>query len=63
MVGVAMAGTPAPAMQLRRRVRVAVEKRARSLREPHRIVVRARIIKLACEGLPNAEIARQSRSS
>jgi transposase len=33
-------------------------KRARSQREPHRIVIRARIIVLACEGVSNAEIAR-----
>lgn len=46
-------------MQLERRLRVAIAKRARSQREPHRTVIRARIITLACEGLANAEIARQ----
>lgn len=54
-----MAGKPCPAMQLPRRLRAAVAKRARSQREPYRIVIRARIIVLALEGLPNAEIARQ----
>lgn len=34
-------------------------KRARSQREPYRIVVRARIIVFACDGLANAEIARR----
>ena len=36
-----------------------MEKRARSQREPHRIVVRASIIVLACLGIANAEIARR----
>jgi transposase len=58
-----MAGTPSAPLQLRRRLRVAMKKRARSLREPYRIVMRARIIVLACEGLPNAEIARRLRMS
>jgi transposase len=54
-----MAGTPSAALKLPRRVRVSVLKRARSLREPHRIVMRARIIVLAWEGVANAEIARR----
>lgn len=54
-----MAGTASAPLQLRRRVRVAMEKRARSLREPHRIVLRARIIVFACLGIANAEIARR----
>src|SRR5688572_29047119 len=54
-----MSGTPCTAMQLSRRFRAAVAKRARSQREPHRIVIRARIIMLACDGVANAEIARR----
>lgn len=54
-----MAGPTSEALRIRRRLRVAMEKRARSRREPHRIVQRAQIIVLACEGLANAEIARR----
>jgi transposase len=54
-----MAGTASAPLRLPRRVRVAIEKRARSQREPHRIVVRAQIIALACLGRANAHIARQ----
>lgn len=54
-----MAGAACPPLHLARRVRVAVAKRARSLREPHRIVIRARVIVLACEGLANAVIAKR----
>lgn len=46
-------------MDLPRRVRVAMAKRARSGREPHRIVQRAQIVVLACLGIANAEIARR----
>lgn len=55
----AMAGTPCAPMQLPRRLRAAVAKRARSQREPYRLVIRARIIQFACEGLPNAQIAER----
>jgi transposase len=54
-----MAGTPSAPLRLPRRARVAIEKRARSQCEEHRIVVRARMIVMACEGLSNAEIARR----
>jgi transposase len=58
-----MAGTASAPLRLSRRVRVAIEKRARSQREPHRIVVRAQIVVLACAGRANADIARQLRVS
>lgn len=54
-----MAGSPCRPLQLRRRLRVSILKRARSLKAPHRTVVRARIIVLACDGLANAQIARK----
>src|SRR5512139_2455265 len=56
-----LAGTPCAPLPLKRRLRVAVAKRARSLREPYRIVVRAQIVVLAAEGVANAEIARRVR--
>jgi transposase len=58
-----MAGRASPALQLPRRVRVAVAKRARSQREPHRIVERAKIVMLAVEGVATAAIARNLRVS
>ena len=54
-----MSGTPSPPLPLTRRLRASVLKRARSTRLPYRIVVRARIIVMANEGLANAEIARR----
>jgi transposase len=63
MVAIAMAGRGSPALRLRKRVRVSIAKRARSLREPHRLVMRARIIMLAVEGVPNAEIGRRLQLS
>lgn len=54
-----MAGRSAPALQLPKRVRVAIAKRARALGEEHRIVVRAKIVVFACAGVANAEIARR----
>ena len=56
-----LAGTACAPLPLKRRLRVAIAKRARSLREPYRIVVRAQIVMLAAAGVPNAEIARQVR--
>jgi transposase len=53
-----MAGTPSAPLRLRKRVLVAIAKRAGSMREPYRIVVRARIIVMACEGVSNAAIGR-----
>lgn len=54
-----MAGTPCPPLQIPKRVRVAIEKRARSRSESHEMVRRAQVIVLACQGIPNAEIARR----
>jgi transposase len=47
-----------PPLVLPRRVRKAVERWSRSVKLPHRIVVRAKIVALACEGCSNAGIAR-----
>lgn len=58
-----MAGRGSPPLRLRRQLRVSIAKRARSLREPHRVVMRARIIILAVEGVPNAEIGRRLQLS
>ena len=54
-----MAGAATPPLPLPKRVRVAVAKRARSLREPYRVVMRARIVMLAVEGMATAAIARE----
>jgi transposase len=54
-----MAGRPSPPLQLRKRLRVAIEKRAKSQKEPHLIVVRAQIILLAVAGVATAAIARK----
>lgn len=55
----AMSGTSSPPLRLPKRVRVSVAKRARSLREPHRVVVRAQLIMLAVAGVSTAEIGRR----
>lgn len=46
-------------MKLSAKLRKTLQRRARSLKTPHRDVVRARIALLAEQGLSNAEIARQ----
>ncbi len=58
-----MAGAATPPLQLPKRVRVAVAKRARSLKESHRVVIRARIIMLAVAGTATAAIARELQVS
>lgn len=54
-----MAGTASPAPQLPKRAGVSVAKRARSLREPYRVVMRARIIMMAVEGVGTGAMARE----
>ena len=54
-----MAGTPAAPLQIARRERASLAQRAKSTSAPHRTVIRARILLLANEGVPNAEIARR----
>jgi transposase len=49
---------PSPPLVLPRKVRKAVERWSRSVKLPHRIVERAKIVALACEGCSNAGIAR-----
>ena len=49
---------PAPPLVLPRKVRKAVERWSRSVKLPHRIVVRAKNVALACGGCTNAGIAR-----
>lgn len=54
-----MAGRPAPALRVGKRLLKTLRRRANSLRAPHRAVIRAQIIVLACEGMSTAEIARR----
>jgi transposase len=54
-----MAGHAAAPLLLDRGLRRQVERWSRSAKLPHRIVVRAKIIALACAGRSNAEIARE----
>jgi transposase len=54
-----MAGRPAERLSLPRKVRRTVERWGRSAKLPHRLVQRARIVRLACEATSNAEIARR----
>lgn len=54
-----MAGRPAPPLRLKRRLLKTLRRRANSQRAPHRAVIRAQMIVLACEGVAVAEIARR----
>src|SRR6185437_15859079 len=49
---------PSPPLVLPRKVRKTVTRWSRSVKLPHRIVERAKIVALACEGCSNAGIAR-----
>src|SRR5215468_3893751 len=49
---------PSPPLVLPRKVCKAVERWSRSVKLPHRIVERAKIVALACEGRSNAWIAQ-----
>jgi transposase len=57
-VGMPTSSPPSPPLVLPRKVRKVVERWSRSAKLPHRIVVRAKIVALACEGCSNAGIAR-----
>jgi DNA-binding CsgD family transcriptional regulator len=54
-----MAGRAAAPLVLPRKLRKAVRRLSRSAKAERRLVERAKIIELACQGFSNAEIARQ----
>lgn len=58
-----MAGRGAERLRLPQKVRKQVSRLSRSATAPHRLVERAKIIVLACEGHSNAEIARRLQCS
>jgi transposase len=55
-----MAGRAADRLVLPRKLRRAVVRQSRSTKRPYRLVIRAKIVMLACEGVSNAEIARRA---
>jgi DNA-binding CsgD family transcriptional regulator len=54
-----MSGPAATRLDLPKKLRRAVERLSRSASKPHRLVVRAKLIRMACLGTSNAEIARR----
>jgi transposase len=54
-----MSGLPAERLILPRKLRRAVVALSRSTKKPYRLVLRAKIVMLACAGCSNAEIARR----
>jgi transposase len=58
MAGIGMPTCTPPPLVLPRKLRKTVERWSRSAKLPHRIVERAKIVALACQGCSNAGIAR-----
>jgi transposase len=59
MVADEMAGRTAERLVLPRKLHRAVVRLSRSTSKPHRLVERAKIIRMACDGLSNAEVGRR----